>query len=258
MDNEKTEKLGLEEPVGAEIAETRKSEEVPGEEGPGRDRRKAIVAAVVGVALAACVIGAVALFAQPAQSGAESPAASASSSAASSQSASAKGASASSAATPASTASASSKAADGGPSGAAASASGQEQGKGAPSAETGQNASQPQESTAQVQGGGSAARGQEHVHDWVPVTERVKVADEVWGERPIYETEYYCVCNYCGADCTADPAGHLASHAPYHASGGEAQREVQVGTEPYLVSEARYEDRVTGYRCSTCGAEKGA
>ena len=112
----------------------------------------------------------------------------------------------------------------------------------------------------------------EHTHNWKEVTEQVYVAEEGHYEEveiaPAFEnqrTEIHTFCGRCDFDYTAAGvrAGSVACPG-CNETHGWYQRAVYVPfTEPAVYENqwivdtpAHYETKVTGYKCSTCGATK--
>lgn len=115
-----------------------------------------------------------------------------------------------------------------------------------------------------------------HTHKWEEKTHVVHhdatghneqyVVTAAWDE-PIYETYDICICNVCGADCTADPAAHAKMHAMNYEGGGHhtewGQKQIGInhhdtvyGTRWVQDSPAWDETVSDGYVCSGCGARK--
>ena len=112
-----------------------------------------------------------------------------------------------------------------------------------------------------------------HVHRWTAVTETVWVVDrearteEIYEERPVYELIYVNVCNECGyenEDSYAVNMHIITKHADTGGSGYRQERRqgAQIGTELIVTGrvdypeEGHWEERVTGYICEDCGAER--
>lgn len=133
-----------------------------------------------------------------------------------------------------------------------------------------------------------------HTHRWVEqtetitheaVTQRVYVVDQaaweepVYEEVPVYETYGVEVCGVCGAEMysSAEVSAHAETHIDWETLSNPFYyytdwRQRQVGTETVqtgiihheeqghyeeqVVQAAYTETKVTGYRCSECGAER--
>lgn len=105
-----------------------------------------------------------------------------------------------------------------------------------------------------------------HAHAWVERTHEEPVYDQRWvvdqaaWDEPIYETQYYCVCDD-GAEFL-DP--HAASMHVGETGGGYSTRQRQVQTGSVHHDEAGHYESVQtgtrtvsdGYVCTGCGATK--
>ena len=117
-----------------------------------------------------------------------------------------------------------------------------------------------------------------HQHNYVAQTHVVHheatghneqyVIQDAWDEQvTTYEDYAWECCNVCGADCTADPWGHMEKHALAYEGGGY---HTEYGTRPitktvhheavygtrWVQDTAAYDETVVdGYVCS-CGARK--
>ena len=91
---------------------------------------------------------------------------------------------------------------------------------------------------------------QEHVHNWVYHKEQghentYTVTEEVY--------EPWECCNVCGADCTADPSGHMEAHALAGEGGGrhtEYFKTKEVTKTEWVIDVPAYTE------CSGCGARQ--
>lgn len=153
---------------------------------------------------------------------------------------------------------------------------------------------QPAASAASAAGSGQEQQVQSHTHHWVEqtetitheaVTQQVYVVDQaaweepVYEEVPVYETYGVEVCGVCGAEMysSAEVSAHAETHIdwetlsnPFYYYTDWRQRQVgtetvQTGTihheeqghyEEQVVQAAYMETKVTGYRCSECGAKR--
>lgn len=117
-----------------------------------------------------------------------------------------------------------------------------------------------------------------HQHNYVAQTHVVHheatghneqyVVQDAWDEQvTTYEDYAWECCNVCGADCTADPWGHMEKHALAYEGGGyhteygtrpitkTVHHEAVYGTRWVQDSAAYDETVIDGYVCS-CGARK--
>ena len=117
-----------------------------------------------------------------------------------------------------------------------------------------------------------------HQHNYVPQTHVVHheatghneqyVVQAEWDEQvTTYEDYVWECCNVCGADCTADPWGHMEQHALAYEGGGyhteydkrpvttPVHHDAVYGTRWVQDSPAWDETVVDGYACS-CGARQ--
>ncbi|BFL20974.1 hypothetical protein DW142_09345 [Mediterraneibacter gnavus] len=94
------------------------------------------------------------------------------------------------------------------------------------------------------------------------------VVKEAWTEtvtEDVYDP-WEC-CNVCGADCTADPSGHMKQHALAGEGGGRhteyyktvtrtVEHPAEYGTR-YVVDTPAWTETVSdGFFCTGCGAKK--
>ena len=123
-----------------------------------------------------------------------------------------------------------------------------------------------------------AASKPAHQHNYVAQTHVVHhdatghnepyVVQDAWDEQvTTYEDYAWECCNVCGADCTADPWGHMEQHALAYEGGGyhteygtrpvttTVHHDAVYGTRWVQDSAAWDETVVDGYVCS-CGARK--
>ncbi len=118
----------------------------------------------------------------------------------------------------------------------------------------------------------------QHTHTWQEKTHTVNhpevghneqyVVKEAWTEtvtEDVYDP-WEC-CNVCGADCTADPSGHMKQHALAGEGGGwhteyyktvtrTVEHPAEYGTR-YVVDTPAWTETVSdGFFCTGCGAKK--
>ena len=118
----------------------------------------------------------------------------------------------------------------------------------------------------------------QHTHTWEEVTHTINheevghneqyVIKEAWTEtvtEDVYDP-WEC-CNVCGADCTADPSGHMKQHALAGEGGGRhteyyktvtrtVEHPAEYGTR-YVVDTPAWTETVSdGFFCIGCGAKK--
>ena len=118
----------------------------------------------------------------------------------------------------------------------------------------------------------------QHTHTWQEKTHTVNhsevghneqyVVKEAWTEtvtEDVYDP-WEC-CNVCGADCTADPWGHMFTHAENGEGGGyhteyykkvtrTVEHPAEYGTR-YVVDAPAWTETVSdGFFCTGCGAKK--
>ena len=118
----------------------------------------------------------------------------------------------------------------------------------------------------------------QHTHTWQEKTHTVNhsevghneqyVVKEAWTEtvtEDVYDP-WEC-CNVCGADCTADPSGHMKQHALAGEGGGRhteyykkvtrtVEHPAEYGTR-YVVDTPAWTETVSdGFFCTGCGAKK--
>ena len=118
----------------------------------------------------------------------------------------------------------------------------------------------------------------QHTHTWQEKTHTVNhpevghneqyVIKEAWTET-VTEDVYdpWDCCNVCGADCTADPSGHMKQHALAGEGGGwhteyyktvtrTVEHPAEYGTR-YVVDTPAWTETVSdGFFCTGCGAKK--
>lgn len=118
----------------------------------------------------------------------------------------------------------------------------------------------------------------QHTHTWQEKTHTVNhsevghneqyVVKEAWTET-VTEDVYdpWDCCNVCGADCTADPSGHMKQHALAGEGGGRhteyyktvtrtVEHPAEYGTR-YVVDTPAWTETVSdGFFCIGCGAKK--
>ena len=131
----------------------------------------------------------------------------------------------------------------------------------------------------------SSGSGKAHTHNWVERTETIHhdeqghyetvqvgtetVVDEVAWDEPVYESVH--ICSACGYESSSgrDMGEHIADVHDFEASYGTVDRQVDTINHPAVTheepvyedrwvvdSEAWSEEKVVGYYCSECGAEK--
>lgn len=154
-----------------------------------------------------------------------------------------------------------------------------------PNSNTSKPSNQNSTSTSGTEKPGNTSKPSEskpsHSHTWVEQTQVIHheatghyeqvVVQAAWTEQvPIYEMVAVEICGNCGADCTADPAGHIKEHmlnGTGNAGTHTEYRNIQTGTETvehpavyeqkWIQDQAAYDEtKVTGYVCSGCGAKK--
>ena len=116
--------------------------------------------------------------------------------------------------------------------------------------QTSQPEQQPQENPAPAPEQPQQPQKPEHVHNWVYHEEQghentYTVTEEVY--------EPWECCNVCGADCTADPGGHMYEHAINYEGGGyhtEYFKTKEVTKTEWIVDVPAYTE------CSGCGARQ--
>lgn len=118
----------------------------------------------------------------------------------------------------------------------------------------------------------------QHTHTWQEVTHTIHheevghneqyVIKEAWTET-VTENVYdpWECCNVCGADCTADPSGHMKQHALAGEGGGRhteyyktvtrtVEHQAEYGTR-WVVDQPAWTETVSdGFFCSGCGTKK--
>lgn len=118
----------------------------------------------------------------------------------------------------------------------------------------------------------------QHTHTWKEVTHTINheevghneqyVIKEAWTET-VTEDVYdpWDCCNVCGADCTADPSGHMKQHALAGEGGGwhteyyktvtrTVEHPAEYGTR-WVVDQPAWTETVSdGFFCSGCGTKK--
>ena len=118
----------------------------------------------------------------------------------------------------------------------------------------------------------------QHTHTWKEVTHTINheevghneqyVIKEAWTEtvtEEIYDP-WEC-CNVCGADCTADPSGHMKQHALAGEGGGRHTEYYKTVTRTvehpaeygnrWVVDQPAWTETVSdGFFCSGCGTKK--
>ena len=118
----------------------------------------------------------------------------------------------------------------------------------------------------------------QHTHTWQEKTHTVNhsevghneqyVVKEAWTETVTEDVYDPCeCCNVCGADCTADPSGHMKQHALAGEGGGRhteyyktvtrtVEHPAEYGTR-YVVDTPAWTETVSdGFFCIGCGAKK--
>lgn len=103
----------------------------------------------------------------------------------------------------------------------------------------------------------SSGSQQSHAHDWQPVYESVWVQDSAAWDEPVYSTVTKIRCSQCGElfDSLDELFAHGDAVHPDFCSYSSVAVKVQTGTKHHDAT-GHYEQRVVGYRCSTCGATK--
>lgn len=119
-----------------------------------------------------------------------------------------------------------------------------------------------------------------HEHVWEPIYETIHheaeghyetvVIQEAWDEV-VEEVEWHTVCNTCGVIIEGWSEQAISDHTYQHAIAGQpsgwGDRQVVVGTstihhdavteQRWVEDKAAYDETITtGYRCSSCGAQK--
>lgn len=96
-----------------------------------------------------------------------------------------------------------------------------------------------------------------HAHDWQPVYQSVWVQDSAAWDEPTYSTVVRYRCSQCGKtfDSLAELEAHGDAAHPDFYSYSTVSEKVQTGTKHHDAT-GHYEQKVVGYRCSTCGATK--
>ena len=138
-----------------------------------------------------------------------------------------------------------------------------------------QKPSKPEQKPSQPE---SKPEKPQHTHTWQEKTHTVNhpevghneqyVVKEAWTEtvtEDVYDP-WEC-CNVCGADCTADPSGHMKQHALAGEGGGRhteyyktvtrtVEHPAEYGTR-YVVDTPAWTETVSdGFFCTGCGAKK--
>lgn len=118
------------------------------------------------------------------------------------------------------------------------------------------NTPEPNNNTPTPSGSGNSQQPA-HTHTWEPIYQTKWVQDSAAWDEPIYSTTVKYRCSVCGS--LFDTPEQVAIHAD-SAHGGEgsysSQRSTtQTGTKHHDAT-GHYEQVVTGYRCSGCGATK--
>ena len=138
-----------------------------------------------------------------------------------------------------------------------------------------QKPSKPEQKPSQPE---SKPEKPQHTHTWQEKTHTVNhpevghneqyVVKEAWTEtvtEDVYDP-WEC-CNVCGADCTADPWGHMFTHAENGEGGGyhteyykkvtrTVEHPAEYGTR-YVVDTPAWTETVSdGFFCTGCGAKK--
>ena len=106
--------------------------------------------------------------------------------------------------------------------------------------------------------GGSGSQAQPtHTHTWEPIYQSVWVQDSAAWDEPVYSTVVKYRCQACGA--LFDNLDELMDHgdAVHNSESSYSTKAVQVqtGTRHHDAT-GHYEQQVTGYRCTGCGATK--
>lgn len=130
-----------------------------------------------------------------------------------------------------------------------------------PSGGSGSGGAQPSGDGSSSGGSSSGGSGSEssqpaHQHDWVPQTEPQWVVDQAAWDEQVTDYEYHDICT-CGFDCTANgvnPGFHTKEHGPGSPYSVQNNVPVPVTSTVHHDEVGHYEDVVTGYKCSGCGA----
>ena len=113
-------------------------------------------------------------------------------------------------------------------------------------------------SSSQTSSGSSSSGSQQsHTHDWQPVYESVWVQDSAAWDEPTYSTVTKIRCSACGElfDSVLEWSDHDIAVHNVTSSYSSVPSKVQTGTTHHDAT-GHYEQKVVGYRCSTCGATK--
>ena len=96
-----------------------------------------------------------------------------------------------------------------------------------------------------------------HTHDWQPVYQSVWVQDSAAWDEPTYSTVTKIRCSACGElfDSVLEWSDHDIAVHNVTSSYSSVPSKVQTGTTHHDAT-GHYEQKVVGYRCSTCGATK--
>lgn len=96
-----------------------------------------------------------------------------------------------------------------------------------------------------------------HTHAWEPVYQSTWVQDSAAWDEPVYSTVTKIRCSQCGElfDSLDELFAHGDAVHPDFCSYSSVAVKVQTGTKHHDAT-GHYEQRVVGYRCSTCGATK--
>lgn len=117
--------------------------------------------------------------------------------------------------------------------------------------------SSPSASGPSSSGSPSSGAQQTHTHDWQPVYQSVWVQDSAAWDEPVYSTVVKYRCQACGA--LFDNLDELMDHgdAVHNSESSYSTKAVQIqtGTKHHDAT-GHYEQQVTGYRCTGCGATK--
>ena len=117
--------------------------------------------------------------------------------------------------------------------------------------------STPSASGPSSSGSPSSGAQQTHTHDWQPVYQSVWVQDSAAWDEPVYSTVVKYRCQACGA--LFDNLDELMDHgdAVHNSESSYSTKAVQVqtGTRHHDAT-GHYEQQVTGYRCTGCGATR--
>ena len=138
-----------------------------------------------------------------------------------------------------------------------------------------QKPSKPEQKPSQPE---SKPEKPQHAHTWQEKTHTVNhpevghneqyVVKEAWTET-VTEDVYdpWDCCNVCGADCTADPSGHMKQHALAGEGGGwrteyyktvtrTVEHPAEYGTR-WVVDQPAWTETISdGFFCTGCGAKK--